>query len=176
MEYDLSVTDSVELHYFKKLKSILYTTHHYMYAGIKFYFTAGFILCDDWSFPKGSPTARFHSSLKGPTISSCSKQLEYRKRNVNLHVATLPCHFLIPYSFPSTYFLSGILVRAGTHGSDIEVSFTVWARQWSENFLRVSSTENLRKSAATNSIGLSDSSKSLINSSRQDLKWCEKKT
>jgi hypothetical protein len=61
---------------------------------------------------------------------------EVWKRNVNLHVATLPCHFLIPDSFPSTYSLSRILVRAGTHGTEIEVSFAVWARQWSENITK----------------------------------------
>jgi hypothetical protein len=60
----------------------------------------------------------------GPAEDGCSKQHKYGKRNVNLLVATLPCHFLIPDSFPSTYSLSRILVRAGTHGSEIEVSFT----------------------------------------------------
>jgi hypothetical protein len=45
------------------------------------------------SSPKGRPTARFHSSLKGPAISGCSKKRKYGKRNVNLHVATLPCDF-----------------------------------------------------------------------------------
>ena len=94
------------------------------------------LLRDDWSSPKGRPTARFHSSLKGPAINGCSKQHKYGKRNVNLHVATLSCHFPIPDSFPSTYSLSRILVRAGTHGSEIEVSFTVWARQWSENITK----------------------------------------
>ena len=53
MEYDLSVTDSVELHYFKKLKSIIHYSPLYVYAGIKFISLLGSYSATIGPSPKG---------------------------------------------------------------------------------------------------------------------------
>ena len=94
------------------------------------------LLGDDWSSPKGGSTDRFHSSLKGSVKRCCLKQHKYTNGNVNLQVGTLSCHSFDPWSVPLDLFPLRMPARAGTHGSGVEVSFTVWARQWSENITK----------------------------------------